>query len=99
MSNSSWNVASSGDWNTPADWLGGVPDSATANAIIALPGTYTVDIGGGESVTAASVTLNNATATLRIDGALNLGGVLDLKAGRRPPCACFAWTAHHVVIW
>jgi hypothetical protein len=60
-SNSSWNVSFSGDWNTPADWLGSVPDSATANATISLPGTYTVDISGGETITAASVTLNNAT--------------------------------------
>jgi hypothetical protein len=65
MSNSAWNVAASGDWNRPADWLGSVPNGAAANATIALPGTYTVDISGGDNITAASVTLNNATCSVQ----------------------------------
>jgi hypothetical protein len=81
MANYSWKSGISGDWMTGADWMGGVPNSASANATIAAGGTYAVDISSGESVTAASVTVNDNGATLQIYGTLNLGGTLNLKAG------------------
>jgi len=79
--NSTWNTASSGDWSDTADWTGVVPDSGVANATIAQAGTYTVDIGSGESFTADTIILDDAAATLQIAGTLNLARTLRLTAG------------------
>jgi hypothetical protein len=81
MSNYSWNVSKSGDWSNAADWLGGVPNDASAIVTIAHTGTYTVSIASNESYAVGSVTLNATKATLEIDGTLSLGGTLNLTAG------------------
>ena len=77
----SWLNGVSGDWSTAVDWSRGVPNSTAANVTIAAIGLYTVDIGTGESFTTGNLTLNDASATLRIDGTLNLTGTLTLSAG------------------
>jgi hypothetical protein len=81
MSTSIWTSAVSGDWSNAADWTGGVPNSLTAGVQISVPGTYTVDIAGGESFSAGSIGLNDAGATLQINGTLTLKGALNLTAG------------------
>jgi hypothetical protein len=81
VTTSTWNVSTSGNWNNPADWLGGVPNSSTTDVVISIAGKYTVDLGSGETYAVHNVTLNNATATLQIDGTLNLAGAMTLTAG------------------
>jgi hypothetical protein len=72
----SWTSVGSADWNTAADSspAGGPPDAATAVAVIAAAGSYSVSIAGGESETVHSVTLNHAGATLSVAGTLTLTG-------------------------
>src|SRR5580693_1653954 len=81
MTTSDWNVSTSGDWSDASDWSGGVPNSSSDDAVIAKSGTYTVTIGSSESFTVGSVTLNDANATLEIDGTLNLANTLTLTEG------------------
>jgi fibronectin-binding autotransporter adhesin len=81
VSTSTWNSSASGDWSDAADWTGGVPNSATANATIVESGTYTIDIASSETFAVGSVTLNDANATLEIDGALNLTDTLNITSG------------------
>lgn len=62
-----WINNTGGNWNTPANWdVNDVPDSATDDAAIGVVGIYTVmlDI----SPTINSLTINNATATLDLNG-------------------------------
>jgi fibronectin-binding autotransporter adhesin len=81
MTTSNWNVSASGDWSDASDWSGGVPNSSSDDAVIAQSGTYTVTIGSGESFTVGSITLNDANATLKIGGKLDLANTLTLTAG------------------
>ena len=81
MTNSTWNVSTSGDWSDASDWSGGVPNSSTATATIAKSGTYTVDIGSTETFSVGSITLNDTNATLEVDGKLDLAKTLTLTAG------------------
>ncbi|MDR3535547.1 MAG: Hint domain-containing protein [Acetobacteraceae bacterium] len=75
-----WN-AGSDDWNTAADWTPSYLPWSGADATIANPGTYIVTIGTAESVAAASVTLDNATATLLVLGGLTSTGTIGITAG------------------
>jgi hypothetical protein len=81
MTGYSWINGVSGDWSTSMDWSGGVPNSSTVSVTIAAIGTYVVDIAAAESFAAGSINLNDASATLRIDGTLNLARTLTLNAG------------------
>jgi hypothetical protein len=76
---STWQTASGGDWNTPTDWAGGVPDQVTTDATIAHAGNYTVVISYGEGFDVGSVDLDSPDATLEVADAstLTLGGTAD----------------------
>jgi hypothetical protein len=67
----SWVTNKSGPWNSSTFWTNGVP-TATCDAVINVPGTYTVTITG--SATAQGLTLGPATGgtgtqTLRVQEA------------------------------
>ena len=79
MANYTWTSAVSGDWNTAADWSGGVVPGLGDTAVINVPGTYTVTISKPLSVN--SLTLNAAGATVLDNAAVTLGGVLDVANG------------------
>ena len=76
MATYSWNV-SDGDWGTAGNWTpsGGPPNSASAKAIIARSGGYTVTLSN-EQIVANTVTLDASLALLEISasGTLDLGG-------------------------
>jgi probable HAF family extracellular repeat protein len=69
-----WIDGTSGDWGTAADWSGGVVPDGTSNAVIAGSGTETVTVTGDQAVNV--LTLNNANATLAIDGGISIYGGL-----------------------
>ncbi len=81
MATSTWNVSANGDWSDASDWSGGVPNGSSATATITESGTYTVDIASTETFSVGSVTVNDAGATLEVDGTLNLANTLTLSAG------------------
>jgi FecR protein len=62
----------SGSWNLDPNWTLGVPKS-TLNAIIDLPGKYTVTMSGDQA--ANSLTITDADATLTGSGSLTLGSL------------------------
>ena len=86
------NTSSSADsWNTAPDWSTGVPTS-TMNALIDLPGAYTLALSGAETVN--SLIISDPNATLSGSGTLSVvttidnsgtiegqGGTLTLEAG------------------
>lgn len=86
-----WNNASGGDFNTAADWTGGVPGSSD-RACVLLPGTYTVTMTQSNTVqglilgnaASGSQTLNlsgaNADLTLNGPSTINPGGVLAMDS-------------------
>ena len=73
----SWTNPAGGDWNVPTNWSNGVPGSG-CDAVITLPGTYTVFATGGGPL---SVTLGGApgsgTQTLQILGTTSAGSPQD----------------------
>ncbi len=69
-----WTNTSGGLWTTASNWSEGVPTSGL-NAIIDLPGTYTVTISGAE--TANSLTITDTAATLTGSGTLTLGALFN----------------------
>ena len=85
MTSYSWNTATSGNWATPGLWTpAGPPDAVTADATIAVAGTYDVTIGATEAFSVDSLTMSDANAALSLLGTLTLGGVtqtLNLDAG------------------
>jgi fibronectin-binding autotransporter adhesin len=78
MTTSSWTSAVSGDWSTAASWSpAGPANAATADAVIAVAGAYTVTIAAGESFLVDSLTFDPATSgVLALNGKLTLGGTL-----------------------
>jgi hypothetical protein len=76
MTQNTWSSGVSGTWSTAADWVGGVPNSITADATITVPGAYTVTLSASTTDTVDSVTLNNSTANFDLLGTLSLGGSL-----------------------
>jgi hypothetical protein len=77
MSTDTWQ-AGTGDWNTAAEWSGGVP-SGTTTAAISGSGNELVTLMGNGS--AAALSLNAASAEFYLAGALSLTGSLGLQAG------------------
>ena len=70
-----WN-GGNGDWNA-ANWTNGIPTSNT-DAFVDAYGTYTVNISQAEANT---LTINDAGATVKDNGSLQLSGALTLTAG------------------
>src|SRR5580658_8343543 len=80
VNNVSWKTAVSGDWNTAADWTGGVVPGSSNDVTIGVAGAYTVTISTGQS--AHSLTISDAAATVADNaGALALTTKLSLTAG------------------
>jgi len=78
MTTFSWAAPNSGDWNTPTAWAAGsVPDGTSADVVIAVPGTYIVQIAASESFAVDSLALAAAQATLAVNGTLVLAGAAD----------------------
>ncbi|MGH3264477.1 MAG: hypothetical protein ACRDNS_21055, partial [Trebonia sp.] len=76
MTSFTWTSSSNSSWDTGTHWnTGSAPDSFSADATIAAPGTYTVSILGGHSFELDSLALNDQGA------GLNLAGTLDLSGG------------------
>jgi len=77
ISTTRWTNPAGGDWHNPDNWDNGVPD-ANKQAVIDLPGTYTVRINS--SATAAGLVLGNddpsdtGTKTLTVSSTLTLNG-------------------------
>jgi subtilase family serine protease len=77
ISTTRWTNPAGGDWHNPSNWDNGVPD-ANKQAVIDLPGTYTVRINS--SATAAGLVLGNddpsdtGTKTLTVSSTLTLNG-------------------------
>lgn len=74
MTSFTW-TSSNGSWDTGTNWnTGSAPDSFSADATIAAPGTYTVSILGGQSFELDSLTLSDQGANLDLAGTLDLSG-------------------------
>ncbi|MFA0735322.1 MAG: hypothetical protein OGMRLDGQ_001822, partial [Candidatus Fervidibacter sp.] len=77
ISTTRWTNPAGGDWHNPSNWDNGVPD-ANKQAVIDLPGTYTVRINS--PATAAGLVLGNddpsdtGTKTLTVSSTLTLNG-------------------------
>jgi fibronectin-binding autotransporter adhesin len=71
----SWTNSNGGDWNVAGNWSNGVPGTL-CDAVITLPGTYTVFATGGGPL---GVTLggSSGTQTLQILGTTNAGSPQD----------------------
>jgi hypothetical protein len=83
MTTYSWKTGTSGDWNTPADWTGGVVpvNSGTSDVVIdAGPVTtaYTVTISSGESVTVGSLALNSTNNATGVNSPTYAGAVFEV---------------------
>jgi autotransporter passenger strand-loop-strand repeat protein len=77
MASSTWN-GGSGGWGTIANWTGGVPNAATADATIAASGSYIVTVESGDTYTIDSVGVSDGGALLDVVGTLSLAGALAL---------------------
>jgi hypothetical protein len=77
MTSSIQNNTAGGDWNDAGLWNGGIPDSSTADALLAAAGSYAITITN-ETETVDSATLDAVGATLDIEsvGFLELTGSL-----------------------
>ena len=85
---SNWSNATSGNWNTPANWSSnpnypnnGTPAGSTYNVNLAVSGSaYTVTLDGDVAV--SNLTINSAAATLsQTNGTLSLTGNLAIQSG------------------
>ncbi len=81
MAISSWINGLNGDWGSASNWSGGVPDSATADAQILYPGSFTVFIGATESFTVGSIDAAYGGSTSAV---LNVAGTLTIAQGLGP---------------
>jgi filamentous hemagglutinin len=84
MTTYSWINPTSGIWGSAANWDVGIPNSATADAVIGASGTYTVSISAGQAFTVDSLLLDDAGASVAVGGTLAFGGseaALDLLDG------------------
>ena len=77
MASSTWN-GGSGGWGTIANWTGGVPNAANADATIAASGSYIVTVESGDTYTIDSVGVSDGGALLDVVGTLSLAGALAL---------------------
>jgi fibronectin-binding autotransporter adhesin len=74
-----------GTWGTPNYWTpAGPPNASTAQAVIDTAGTYTVTVGAGDTYQLDTLVLDDANATLAVDGTLDFDGTartIALEAG------------------
>ena len=69
------------DWNSPANWSGGVVPTLNIDATINAPCNYTVIISGTPDAQAKSITMPHGAASMDITlgGTLQLAGDLDVN--------------------
>src|SRR2546423_1423423 len=81
----SWVSASSGFWDVPGNWTGGVP-GPNSSTCISVAGTYTVSVRGGSNVT-RDLTLGGAsgTQTLEVSGSAADGNATLALVDHRQP--------------
>jgi hypothetical protein len=80
MSTVSWEGAAGGDWANGLNWDLGLVPTTSEDALIELPGVYTVSITSADI--ADDLTINASSATLaETGGSLHLSGSLDLYNG------------------
>ncbi|MBV9628264.1 MAG: Hint domain-containing protein [Xanthobacteraceae bacterium] len=70
-----WANGSDGGWSDAANWSGGVVPGASDYAIVNVSGSYAVTVGSNTAVNALSIF--NAAAELRVDGATFTAGTLS----------------------
>ena len=73
-----WLDGTTGDWGTASNWSGGITPDGTSNAVIGGSGTETVTVSANQAVNV--LTLNDANATLVVNGGLSVYGGLVLSA-------------------
>ena len=78
MTTHTWLNGLTGDWNTAADWSGGVP-TALDTAVISAPGAYLVTLFGTGAI--ANLTIAASGAEFYDAGSLALSGTLALQSG------------------
>ena len=76
MTDYTWNNGAGGSWSNNGDWIGGIPNSATADVTISLAGAYTVSLPSGAAYTVDSVVFDNSAASFTDSGTISLGGTL-----------------------
>lgn len=75
-----WTNPAGGDWAAGGNWSSSPADPAAGdNVAIDMPGSYRVTVSGSQA--AGSLLLNDAGATLGIDGTLTLGGSVEIGFG------------------
>ena len=81
-----WLNTAGGTWtdiaNAATNWSDGALPRSIDAALIDKAGTYTVTIPTGATANAASITLNDANATLLVQGAVDDGGAFISRAGK-----------------
>jgi hypothetical protein len=82
---SNWVNTAGGAWDVSANWSGSVvPNSTSADAVIAASGSYTVTLLSTETITLDALTLDDSGATLTLAGSLDFAGAANtvmLEAG------------------
>jgi hypothetical protein len=71
----------SADWSNGVDWNPSSVPGSDDTATIAAAGSYVVTIGTSDNESIAALTLNDAGATLAVDGELAVSGSLALTSG------------------
>ena len=74
----SW-IGTNANWTLPANWDHGSVPGAADTAVIANPGSNTVTIAAGQTVSIGSIVLG--PDTLEVDGTLLAGGTLSIDTG------------------
>jgi hypothetical protein len=86
-----WNNSAGGDWNVAANWSPNQVPGANDTAIINLPGSYVVSLGGNFSIGSvvngsaqASPTLRLYNTTLEVGGVITNWGTIELTSSNAP---------------
>ncbi len=84
--NDEWINTAGGTWsdvpNAAANWSDGAVPRSIDNVVIDEAGIYTVTVPVGVTANAASLTLNDAGATLDVHGTLTIAGALTIDVGK-----------------
>ena len=70
-----------GDWTDASIWSPATTPGSADDVVIANVGTTDIDVGAADSVAAKTLVVDDAAATLVIDGTMTVAGELTLNAG------------------
>ena len=79
-----WTNAAGGSWNTPGNWSSNAVPLATDDVVINQPGNIKITVAGpaaANSITLTGDTLEVASGTLSVAGAINSSGTMTIDAG------------------